>query len=428
MNNVLISHNKHWENSYEGLYSRAVFSELLANLKVRHIQVLQGIRRCGKSSLFKILINHLMQKIDGKSILYLNLDDPFFIQYASTPEALYEVVLLAEKLTQTQIKYLFLDEVQAINGWEKYVKSVYDSEQFTKIFITGSNSSLLNGELATLLTGRYISTQIYPLSFQEILKINNLNSYLELNKQLPKVLKIVDDMMQYGSFVEVIDIPVDLKRKLITSYYETILLKDCVANAGIRDIKGFKELSFYLITNLTAPYSYSSLARATNVSDVSIKEYIFALESSYLFTELKQFSYSLKEQASNKKKLYLTDNSFAKLTYGFTGNNGRLFENLVFAELQKRGNEIFFYSKGHECDFIIKNEARLTALQVCYQLNEQNQAREINGLLKLPFEVTDRIIITYNQTMMLDNVRVLPFWEYFYFFKGLTQVVGLHYG
>lgn len=413
MNNAIIAQNKHWEDRYTGLYNRAVFDELLTHLEVRHIQVLQGIRRCGKSSLFKLLINHLTQNADPRSILYLNLDDPFFIQYANKPEALYEVVLLAEKLTQTKIQYVFLDEVQSIAGWEKYVKSVYDSQQFLKIFITGSNSSLLNSELATLLTGRYIPMQIYPFSFQEVLHMHDIHSRLEMSQQLPKILKIIDDLMYYGSFVEILEAPLTLKRKIIASYYETILFKDCVSNVGIRDIKGFKELTFYLITNLATLYSYSSLARGTNISDVSVKEYVFALEASYLCTELKQFSYSPKEQASSKKKLYLTDNAFVRLTYGFSENYGRLLENLVFAELQKRNAEIFFYNKGYECDFIVKSQAGLRAIQVCYAVNDQNQAREMNGLLKLPFEVTDRFIITYNQSMSLNKVQVVPFWEYF---------------
>jgi predicted AAA+ superfamily ATPase len=315
MRNVLISQNGHWQKPYQNLYSRKVFELLLENVSVRHIQVLQGIRRSGKSSLFKLLINQLLHSVDAGSILYVNLDDPFFIQYANNPAGLYEIIQTAETLTQKKIQYLFLDEVQAISGWEKYVKSMYDSELFKKIFITGSNSSLLSGEFATLLTGRYLSRQIYPLSFNEILRINDIDTFMRLNEELPKVLKIVDDMMTYGSFVEVYNAPDAIKREIISSYYEAIFFKDCVANTGIRDIKGFKELSFYLTSNIVTLFSYSSLARVVKLSDVSVKDYIYALGSSYLFSELNQFSYSLKEQASTKKKLYLTDNSFMKLSF-----------------------------------------------------------------------------------------------------------------
>ena len=415
MNNVIISQNRHWESNYKNLYDRDIFQKLIKNLKSKHIQVLHGIRRSGKSSLFKLMINHLSENIDPQEILYINLDDPFFTKYSNDPTSFYEIIQAAKKLTQKEIKYLFLDEVQAIYGWEKYIKSVYDSNVFKKIFITGSNSTLLSGEFAMLLTGRYISTKVHPLSFKEILQINGIKNYLELNKQLPKVLKLIDDMMLYGSFVEVYQIQDDLKREVLSSYYETILLKDCIANNQIRDIKGFKELSFYSISNITSLYSYSSLSKALTLNDKSIKEYIQALEDCYLFSELKLFSYSLKEQMNNKKKLYLCDNGFMNLGYNFSSNYGKLLENLVFSELQKIGYEIYFYNKERECDFIVRKDNKTIVIQVCYELNDQNINREINGIKKLPFNVDERYIITYNQNLpSFENIKIVSFWEYFY--------------
>ncbi len=415
MNNIIIYQNRHWESNYKNLYDRDIFQKLIKNLNSKHIQVLHGIRRSGKSSLFKLMINHLSENIDPQEILYINLDDPFFTKYSNDPTSFYEIIQAAKKLTQKEIKYLFLDEVQAIYGWEKYVKSVYDSNVFKKIFITGSNSTLLSGEFAMLLTGRYISTKVHPLSFKEILQINGIKNYLELNKQLPKVLKLIDDMMLYGSFVEVYQIQDDLKREVLSSYYETILLKDCIANNQIRDIKGFKELSFYSISNITSLYSYSSLSKALTLNDKSIKEYIQALEDCYLFSELKLFSYSLKEQMNNKKKLYLCDNGFMNLGYNFSSNYGKLLENLVFSELQKIGYEIYFYNKERECDFIVRKDNKTIVIQVCYELNDQNINREINGIKKLPFNVDERYIITYNQNLpSFENIKIVSFWEYFY--------------
>ncbi len=415
MNNIIIYQNRHWESNYKNLYDRDIFQKLIKNLNSKHIQVLHGIRRSGKSSLFKLMINHLSENIDPQEILYINLDDPFFTKYSNDPTSFYEIIQAAKKLTQKEIKYLFLDEVQAIYGWEKYVKSVYDSNVFKKIFITGSNSTLLSGEFAMLLTGRYISTKVHPLSFKEILQINGIKNYLELNKQLPKVLKLIDDMMLYGSFVEVYQIQDDLKREVLSSYYETILLKDCIANNQIRDIKGFKELSFYSISNITSLYSYSSLSKALTLNDKSIKEYIQALEDCYLFSELKLFSYSLKERMNNKKKLYLCDNGFMNLGYNFSSNYGKLLENLVFSELQKIGYEIYFYNKERECDFIVRKENKTIVIQVCYELNDQNINREINGIKKLPFNVDERYIITYNQNLpSFENIKIVSFWEYFY--------------
>jgi predicted AAA+ superfamily ATPase len=390
-----------------------VFEDLVKRLNVKHIQVLQGIRRSGKSTLFKLLINHLSQDIDPQEILYVNLDDPFFIPYSDDATKLHDVIQTAQKLTQKKITYLVLDEVQAINGWERYVKSVYDSEVFQKIFITGSNSSLLNGELATLLTGRYLSTKVYPLSLKEILKINGITSYMQIVEQLPKVLSLVDSMIKYGSFVEIYESEVEFKREILSSYYDTILLKDCVANNAIRDVKSFKELSFHLLSNVTSLYSYNSLARAIDINDKSVKEYLSYLENSYLVDELKHYAYSLKEQNHSKKKIYVNDNGFLSLSYNFSENHGKMLENLVYTELIKSGYEVYFYNKNFECDFIALKKGKRIAIQVCYELHEQNRKREVGGLVKLPFEVDGKYIITYNQSEILDEIEVVRFWEYF---------------
>jgi len=414
MEKVILSQNKHWNKPYENLYERDVFADLVKKLDVKHIQVLQGIRRSGKSTLFKLLINHLSLEIDPQEILYVNLDDPFFIPYSDDATKLHDVIQTALKLTQKKITYLFLDEVQAINGWERYVKSVYDNEAFKKIFITGSNSSLLNGDLATLLTGRYLSTKVYPLSLKEILKINDITTYMQLVEQSPKVLNIVDNMIKYGSFVEIVDNKEEFKREILSSYYDTILLKDCVANNAIRDVKSFKELSYYLLSNVTSLYSYNSLAKAIDINDKSAKEYVSYLEDSYLIDELKHYSFSLKEQNNSKKKIYSNDNGFLSLSYSFSENSGKMLENLVYTELIKAGYEVYFYNKNFECDFIAIKAGKSIAIQVCYELHDQNRKREVGGLSKLPFEVDGKYIITYNQSEMLDDtIKVVKFWEYF---------------
>jgi predicted AAA+ superfamily ATPase len=414
MQKVLLTQNIHWERAYKGLYRRDVFDKLESFLETKQIQVIQGIRRSGKSTLFKLLINHLMQTNEPKSILYINLDDPFFTPYRKDARKFYEIVLMAEKLTQTKVDYLFLDEVQNMQGWESYVKSVYDSELFKKIFVTGSNSTLLEGELATLLTGRYLSVEVHPLSFSEILQINAIDSPLKLIKEQPKVLKLIDEMMEYGSFVEVYEQPKEeLKREILKTYYQTILLKDCVANHSIREVKSFKELSFYLLSNITSLFSYSSLAKAIGINDKSVKEYLAYLEESYICYELKQYSFSLREQQNGKKKIYFLDNGFIALSFRFSSNRGKQLENLVLSELIKAGYEVWYYNKNFECDFIAQKDGKRVAIQVCYELNDSNKKREFNGLLKLPFEVDEKLIITYNQEYVNEGIVVTSFWRYF---------------
>ena len=257
---------------------------------------------------------------------------------------------------------------------------------------------------------------VYPLSFSELLKMNGITSYIQLVQDKANVLEIVDSMLTYGSFVEVFDSEEEIKRDILSSYYDTILLKDCVSNNHIRDIKSFKELSYYLISNITSPFSYSSLSKAVRIHDKSAKEFVQYLLQAYLLFELRLFSWSLKEQQNNKKKPYVIDNGFISLSFLFSSNSGTLLENLVFSEFYKAGKELFFYNKGFECDFIIKNKDNtLEAFQVCYELNDQNKKREVGALKKIDnhYATISKTIITYNQEITIEGIQAVPFWKFF---------------
>ena len=414
METSILRHNSHWQKPYDNLYSRDILSSIISKIRLRQIHVLKGIRRSGKTTLFRLIINHLMKSVDSKSILYINLDDPYFTEIYSDSKHLYRLLELSQKITGVKVDYLFLDEIQNVEHWEKFIKVIYDNEVVKKIFITGSNSSLLDGEYATLLSGRYLQNRITAPSFLEILKINNIDNRLQLIQEKSRVLNIVDDMMEFGSFFEVLKEP-EYKRDIILSYYETIIFKDCIANNNLRDTKTFKEITNFIISNSTNLYSYNSIAKATGINDNSIKEYIRVLEDSYLCGEIRQYSYSLKEQIRSKKKIYINDNGFLTQTaFRFSKNLGSTFENLVYTEFVKQGYEIYFYNKDFECDFICKKDDKLIAIQVCYELTPQNRTRELNGLQKLKLKVDKKILLTYNQSDNIDDdIEVLSFWDYF---------------
>ena len=420
MEKAIISHNKHWRSEpYRDIFHRDIATKLIKQLEHREIEVLQGIRRSGKSTIFKIVINHLMQRVDPKSILYINFDDPYFSELWSDSKKLYNLLELSEKINGQKPLYIFFDEIQNVEMWEKFIKTIYDNEVVKKIFVTGSNSSLLSSEYAVSLSGRYIKTIVYPLSLSEIYKIEKIETYFELLDNTPKVLNIVDEMMEYGSFAEVYKKEDnDYKRELILNYYETIILKDCVANHGIRELKQFKELTKYLISNGCSLYAYSSISKAMNINENSIKNYIYVLEDSYMYNELKQFSYSLKGQVRSKKKGYLTDNSFlGNISFRFARNQGKLFENLVYSELQKQNHELFIFNDASfECDFLVKKESELIAIQVCYELHDGNREREFKGLKDVAkkFAISKSVLLTYNQEEELEWVEVVPFWKYFW--------------
>lgn len=417
---LLALQNPHWSGKrYAEQFRRDLLPVLIRKLDLKEIQVLLGVRRSGKSTLFKLMINHLVQQgVNPHSILYLNLDDPVFVEVWKSAKRLYSVIETVEKLTGTKPAYLFLDEVQNIEAWEQFVKSTYDSEFFKKIFVTGSNSSLLKSDYATLLSGRYLLDNVMPLSLKEIFINEGIITPLDYIQKKASVLRITELFLAYGGFPEVWkNKDLELKREQLIGYYETILLKDCIANHKIRETKKLQDLSLYLLTNNAVSYSYNSLAKIIGSNENTIKEFIHLLEDSFLLREVKHFSYSLKAQSNAYKKTYCVDNGMIyAVSLRFSENRGRLLENHVYNELLKMGyKDIYYYNNQKECDFIIKFEKTIIALQVTYELNQKNYDREINGLSAAMQELSIQqgYIITFNEQEQVieHNIRVIPVWK-----------------
>ncbi|CAN5317233.1 ATP-binding protein [soil metagenome] len=414
---VLIEQNPHWNGiSYHHTLMRTHDKEALADLTLPEIQIVTGIRRCGKSTLLQTLINHLMSQVEAKSLLYINFDDPNYLEMCNNPSSLYSIVTTAEKLTASSVSYLFLDEVQNLQSWEKYVKSVYDIKRFRKIIVTGSNAELLAGNYATLLSGRYIETRIYPLTFREFLLNNAISNRFELVKQKAKTLALLDSMLNFGSFPRIHDLPDPaVKRKLLKSYYETLLLKDCISNHAVRDTKAFINLAHYLISQAANLYSYNSLSKIIGSNETTIQNFIQILENAYFIEELKNFSYSLKTQTKAKKKIYCIDNGLiTATTFKFSNNYGKLLENLIYTELRKQHKKIYFSHDAIECDFIVHEENPL-AIQSCYEFTADNRERELKGLLNAmeKFSIPQGLIITYDyEENFSDRIKILPFWKW----------------
>jgi len=415
---TLINQNKHWSNKiYSGLIKRQLLQKLLLHKNSKEVQILLGIRRSGKSTMFKLFINEILKTKSGKSILYINFDDPNYYETWKNASLIYHIIEQAEKITSEKIQYLFLDEVQNVEAWEKFVKSSYDAALFKKIFVTGSNSTLLTGNYAKMLSGRYISHFVYPLSFDEIKKSKKINNRLSILQNRSKVIALTDNMLQFGSFPEVFKQNVkQIKEDILMSYFETILLKDCIATKNIRDVRTFKEFSVYLISNLATPYSYNSIAKVIGSNDGTIKDYFSVLSDAFLIFEIDQFSFKYKEQIKSRKKAYCIDNGLIHIaSERFSANKGQLFENMVFNELIKLGyNQIYYYNDNAECDFIIKHNQKLIALQVCFEINAQNIEREIGGLNKAMkhLNISCGYIITMD-VPKIKNIRneVICFWE-----------------
>lgn len=420
MEQTIIQQNPHWSGKcYQHLQTREVYDRLLENLQTRHIQILTGIRRCGKSSLFRMLINELMQQTNPKAILMLNMDDPQYFEVWENPALFYSIINTAEKITGEKVEYLFLDEVQTVTKWEYFVKSTYDSEVFKKIFVTGSNSSFLNSEYSTLLSGRYLDNDVFPFSLKEIFADNGLTDYLTVVKERATALRIIDNCLEWGCFPEIrLQKNAGTKSNLLKSYFDSIIMKDCVSRYQIDDITTFKKMLLYSISNAGAIFSYKSLGVAAGTNENTARRYINILNDSYIIQNVSNFAFSLKENVRNSHKIYVADTGLMNAaSYRFFDNKGALFENFVFNELQKQNTEeITFANSNGECDFVIKNGFDYQAVQVCYELTPENSGREFAGFknVEKDIKLSRKTVITYNQEQQAGDIEVVPIWKYFF--------------
>jgi len=260
------------------------------------------------------------------------------------------------------------------------------------------------------------------LSISEILNHFDFIDSLAILQNKPTVLNLLENVLKYGSFPEIIkNNDPQIKHEIATNYFDSILIKDCIVNKNIRDSKSFKELSFYLFNNISSLFSYKSISKGVNLSDISVKEYINNMSDSFLVYELSQFSYKIKQQIKSKRKIYCIDNGLiSAVSLNFSENKGSLFENCVFSELIKFGCEdIFFYNEKKECDFIIKIKNKLIAIQACFELNAANKEREIAGLEEVmkALLIHKSFIVTFSQSeQVVPNISIIPIYELYKIF------------
>lgn len=418
MEKTLVQQNPQWNGKpFKGLANRRIMQNLLDKQHLPHIQILTGVRRCGKSTIFKLLMNDLLASgISPKTILNINLDAPVFIPLWDNAQHLNSIIEAAEQLTGEKVQYLFLDEVQQIQDWEIYVKAVYDTQAFRKIYITGSNSNLLKNRFSSLLSGRYFANEIRPFSIAESLATIGVHSTLDGYQQMPQVLRLTSNLIKYGSFPEIVlgKMNDDIKTELLHSYFDSIVQKDCILYNAIRDPHLFYKCTHYLLQNAGNRFSLQQLGKSLNSNENTMGSYLNYLCDSYICTDIRNFSFSQKETKRSEHKCYCIDNGLMQAnTQRFSPDSGRFFENLVFNELCNKGYEnISFDNSKGECDFIAWKDGNVHAFQVCYELNEHNKSRELNGFSIPQLSLASKTLITFNQKEEIEDIQIVPLWEW----------------
>lgn len=360
--------------------------------------IISGIRRCGKSTLLRQLIENTVD-----SYFFLNFDTAKLYTFE-----LDDFKLLDDLETMKKSKLLFFDEIQVVKGWELYVRQKLD-EGF-RVVITGSNASLLSKELGTHLTGRHITKELFPFSFSEFY------SYMQYKADEETITKYLE-MGGFPAFLNSKNI------ELHSTLLDDIIYRDIAVRYNIRDVHSLKHLVLFLAANIGNLISATKLKHIIGIkSTATLLEYLSFFEHSYLIQLMPKFSFSYKAQLVNPRKLYFIDNGLQlAITSTFNKDNGRKLENMVFWELRRWQKKLFYYNEnGFECDFVIcQNNQVEQAMQVCYELNAENEKRELMGLSDAMnyFNLQTGIILTYNQKDNIHfnnkSIEVMPVYEYF---------------
>lgn len=375
-------------------------------LKTKQITVISGVRRSGKST----LLRQISKKMND--FYYINFDDERLINFKV--EDFNNLLIVWQK--QFSSKNILMDEIQNVPSWERFARRIHDEGY--KIFLTGSNAKLLSSELSTHLTGRYFKIELYPFSFRESLLFHNVKFIKPTSEIKAGILKFFDGYLKNGGFPEYL---VHNDAEFIKRTYEDIVYKDIITRFGIRETKPFRQLASFLFTNFTKEISYNSLGSILKIkSAVSVKNYISFLEESYLAFELYKYDFSLKKQIASSKKIYVIDNGMRNnVAFYFSEDRGRLLENAVFLELKRKGREIYYYKEKNECDFIVKEKDKIVeAIQVSQKINNNNEKREIEGLLGAmeKFNLKKGLLLTESgegeRKIGKRKIKILPVWTW----------------
>ena len=399
---------------------RPFYDSLTDSVKIREITIITGVRRAGKSTLMYQIIKKLLEKeIEPKQILFVNFDDKKLSK--DSLDDIYNSY--RENLNPDKKAYIFLDEIHKKNEWESWIRKKYDLKSNDKFVISGSCSYLLKKEYSTLLTGRNLTFEVFPLSFEEYIlfknaEINkiNLSKGIILEKTRAKMINYFKEYLEIGGFPEIFFKEESFKLKLLKQYFDDILYKDIIDRYDLNSQKT-RDLALFLITNFTSLISLRNLRNSLGISYDTIKDYLSYFKEAFLFFTLEHFSYSLKEQKTLSSKIYCIDNGLRNaVSFKFSKDEGKLAENLVFLELRKKEEEIYYWKneKHEEADFIIKNKDNsLTAINVFY--SDEINEREIKVLLdfKERFKKTKEIIIiTKNTEKKEQGIKFIPLWKW----------------
>lgn len=358
---------------------RTEYMQQLNDFKDKQIiKVVTGIRRCGKSTLLDMFRDSLLKEgVKSEQIIYINFEDLQYIEITDF-KSLYEYV--QQRLCKNAKNYIFLDEVQQVIGFERAINSLYIMKN-TDIYITGSNAYLLSGELATLLTGRYVEIKMLPLSFKEYI------SYWPDKSDLTRRYR---NYAQYGAFPYVLEFGDNHKaiREYLGGIYSTAILKDVVARRNIGDVSMLESIVRFLFDNIGNLCSMKKISdtmtsNGRKITSKTVENYVQALVDSFIVYPARRYDIKGKQYLKTGEKYYLVDMGLRYFLLGDRGADvGYILENIVYLELVRRGYQVYIGKVGsYEIDFIASNGEQLAYYKVAASVRDKGTLeRELRSL------------------------------------------------
>lgn len=379
------------------------FEDILAFKDKQVIKVLTGLRRCGKSFLMEQVISKYIEGgISENQIIYYRLDEienENLLNY----KALYETI--KARLVPDKMNYIFLDEVQFCKDFQKAIDSLYNKKN-TDIYLTGSNSDLLSGEIATLLSGRYITIDMQPFSFSEYLKGRKEN-----NLSIDNLEECYSDYVKYGSLPFTVQLKNDERNinQYLNGVYNTILLKDISARHQINDISNLEAVIRFMFANTanvctSKKISDTLTSSGRKVSQPTVENYMRYLEECFMVYKLVRYDLKGKEYLKTLSKYYIADTGIRNMLLGYRNiDSGHILETLIFLELKRRKYELYTGKIGDlEIDFIAKTPRSVTYIQVAESVKSpETLDRELKPFSKLK-DSYPCILITMDKTFNQD--------------------------
>ena len=358
--------------------------------------IITGIRRCGKSTLLMQLLHK-----DFENAMFLNFDDIRLSGFETG-----DLTRLHREVERRQIKVLYFDEIQFVEGWETYINQVL--REGYKVFITGSNASMLSIELGTHLTGRHLSMELFPFSYSEFIAFHKFENGKDA----------VTTYLKTGGIPEYIKTGIPT---VLNTLVDDILMRDIAVRHSVRDVTSLRRLTAFLITNIGNLISANKLIGMFEIKSPStFLEYFSFLKDAYLLDFVPVFSHSLKVQVRNPRKVYVMDMGlYTENSICTSDNMGRRFENLIFLHLRRIFKQVYYYKERGECDFIIVEKNISThAIQACLTINDENFPREYNGLTEAMKQLglKEGTIVTLDQRDRFEKdglvINMVPVYEF----------------